>query len=177
MRKKIIQGIGLVVIFGVAAIFSGCEDEKQQESCFDGIQNQNELGIDCGGYCIDCKLHPKMTAKINGAAWTADTAKLDVSYAEGSSILEINAKTSTTYPSMSLIYVGSLTVGTYPLNSSTSYTNDFNSSVAFMNSGTITFSEIKTYERILKGTFSFTCSTQGGTAYTISEGVFEDIKY
>ena len=27
---------------------------KRKPSCFDGIQNQNEIGIDCGGVCPDC---------------------------------------------------------------------------------------------------------------------------
>lgn len=33
---------------------------RPRPSCFDGIQNQNEEGIDCGGICNSCeKVHPK----------------------------------------------------------------------------------------------------------------------
>ena len=52
--KKIVYGIGylaffILVVGGVFSIFSGSE-----ETCSDGIQNQGEEGIDCGGPCEPC---------------------------------------------------------------------------------------------------------------------------
>lgn len=32
-----------------------CDCNNTTETCFDGIQNQNETGIDCGGCCAPCK--------------------------------------------------------------------------------------------------------------------------
>jgi len=33
----------------------GTPADGTQETCFDGIQNQNETGVDCGGVCADCE--------------------------------------------------------------------------------------------------------------------------
>ena len=43
----------LVVALG---FFPGCDSEpvETRETCTDGIQNQDETGIDCGGKCIEC---------------------------------------------------------------------------------------------------------------------------
>lgn len=53
--KKILYGIfwnGLVVLFLVAAYFIWF---KPAQSCTDGVRNQNEQGVDCGGSCISCE--------------------------------------------------------------------------------------------------------------------------
>ena len=54
LLKQLIYGIGfLAVVFllgwGIKAIFFSAPP-----SCFDGVQNQNETGVDCGGSCISC---------------------------------------------------------------------------------------------------------------------------
>lgn len=37
-------------------IFYGCPPDpiQNEPSCIDGIQNQDETGVDCGGKCIEC---------------------------------------------------------------------------------------------------------------------------
>lgn len=43
--------IFLFVMMGAMLITTGCSDD---ETCTDGIQNQDETGIDCGGVCEAC---------------------------------------------------------------------------------------------------------------------------
>ena len=51
----------LLITFSVSLLFLGsCLEEQTNplvngETCTDGIQNQNEAGIDCGGVCIMCE--------------------------------------------------------------------------------------------------------------------------
>lgn len=55
--KKILLLFSLVLLFG-----SSCHktviiiEEYACETCYDGIQNQNETGIDCGGVCFPCDI-------------------------------------------------------------------------------------------------------------------------
>ncbi len=61
MQKRIIIGLAyLLVIFGVGAgavtVYSRLHPYISPGTCFDGIQNQNEIGIDCGGVCASCEI-------------------------------------------------------------------------------------------------------------------------
>lgn len=54
LLKQLIYGIGFLVIvflfgWGVKAVFFSAPP-----SCFDGVRNQGETGVDCGGPCISC---------------------------------------------------------------------------------------------------------------------------
>ncbi|TSD02861.1 MAG: hypothetical protein Athens071426_373 [Parcubacteria group bacterium Athens0714_26] len=54
--KQIIYGIFYLLIvsaisFGVYWFFG-----RPAETCLDNIQNQNEIGVDCGGLCVSCEL-------------------------------------------------------------------------------------------------------------------------
>jgi len=53
--KQIIYGAIFVFFFGFIIFSIITSAFKSAPSCFDGIQNQNETGIDCGGVCVlDC---------------------------------------------------------------------------------------------------------------------------
>ena len=39
----------------VMVVFAGCKKEDPAATCSDGIQNQGETGIDCGGPCDACR--------------------------------------------------------------------------------------------------------------------------
>ena len=176
--KTILKCKAVIVVALISFLFFSCKDEHPViENCFDGIQNQNETGVDCGGICMKCKLDPKMIAKINGSTWSADTGNLAVSYNPNAPLLTITGRTkSTIYPTMTLGYSGSIAVGTYPLSNSTTFTKSFTSQVALINSGTIKFTEVR--NGLIKGTFSFTCTEMGGGATTsITDGVFQDLDY
>lgn len=57
-KKHLINASILVMIFATLFIYSGCskddEDETPAATCSDGIQNQGESGVDCGGPCSAC---------------------------------------------------------------------------------------------------------------------------
>ncbi|WP_422105518.1 hypothetical protein [Winogradskyella sp.] len=53
--KKLSYLIMLVMVVGLTISFQSCEDEYNiPETCFDGKQNGNETGVDCGGDCQPC---------------------------------------------------------------------------------------------------------------------------
>ena len=57
-KQIVIGGVFGVFLFGVVAIIITLlplRKEVVEATCFDGIQNQNEEGTDCGGACISCK--------------------------------------------------------------------------------------------------------------------------
>ena len=46
---------GIMMLFASLVIMScSKEDDKDKGTCFDGIQNQDETGVDCGGVCTAC---------------------------------------------------------------------------------------------------------------------------
>lgn len=174
MTAKIFSGRLLATILATF-LFIGCsqDEPKDFETCFDNIKNQDESGVDCGGICpFQCPA--SMSAKVNGNAWKADSIK--ATFVSGSSLNIRGYLASGYYPSIQLVYIGSLTPGSHALSNGTSYTTDINAIVTFI-SGTITFNNVDSHDRILKGSFNFTCSDQSGTNYVISDGVFEDVPY
>ncbi len=47
-----------LMLFGLAIAgftFQSCKDEENKGTCSDGIQNQDETGVDCGGVCTACR--------------------------------------------------------------------------------------------------------------------------
>ncbi len=56
LLKQFIYGFFYLVLLGMAAVIFYLV-LRPSETCFDGIQNQTETGIDCGDICgIDCEL-------------------------------------------------------------------------------------------------------------------------
>jgi hypothetical protein len=52
-RKKWLRIIvGSIVLIAALAAFIYFNFLKKPETCFDGKQNQNETGVDCGGSCL-----------------------------------------------------------------------------------------------------------------------------
>lgn len=50
---KSFKFFGLMMLFASLVIFS-CSKEEDKGTCSDGIQNQDETGVDCGGVCTAC---------------------------------------------------------------------------------------------------------------------------
>lgn len=66
LSKQIFYGAGylatlFLIIFIVYFIWF-----KPAPTCFDGIQNQNETGVDCGGFCSACEIR---TLKLPETSW------------------------------------------------------------------------------------------------------------
>lgn len=50
-KRKLIIILGLIVLFGTPTSLYIYKKMQKPPSCSDGIQNQNERGVDCGGIC------------------------------------------------------------------------------------------------------------------------------
>jgi len=65
-RRKQLKIISLLVIFFIIlGIIFYFKYFRQAASCFDGKQNQNETGVDCGGVCISCERLTTQNLKID----------------------------------------------------------------------------------------------------------------
>ena len=51
---KSVKLFGLMMIFA-SFLFVGCGKEDDKGTCSDGIKNQDETGVDCGGVCTACR--------------------------------------------------------------------------------------------------------------------------
>ncbi len=156
-----------LIILGL--IHASCRDESPVGgSCFDGIKNQNELDIDCGGVCVK-KCTPVMRAYINGNLWEADSVSASYQQSSQTFILRGRRKSSF-YPLIQIIYIGPLTVGEYSLDPSSGYVSNLSAFVTF-NSGSLQITSINSGERLMEGTFRLTCTdATSGTIYEVTEG-------
>jgi hypothetical protein len=157
-------------------VISSCskKDSTPVETCFDNIKNQNEINVDCGGYCKPCP--QLMTAKINGVLWTADTATISASYSNNGLKFLIKGNAVNFYPQISLVYLGAFASGSHELDHSSSLTPSFTSATTFVSSGTLTISEMDSHTNLVSGSFSFTAS-DGSTNYSVTEGTFMNVNY
>ncbi|MEP7169167.1 MAG: DUF6252 family protein [Bacteroidota bacterium] len=175
IKKNFISSL-IILAFSFFIFFSCAKkDTAEIETCFDNIKNQNEVNIDCGGVCYPCP--QSMTAKINGNSWKADTSTIKSSYSDvGSKFLISGRLTVTPYSQISLVYLGTFSLGSHDLDHSSSFTPDFNSNATFVSSGTLTISELDTRNNVVSGSFNFT-SAGASTTYTVTEGTFVNISY
>lgn len=162
-----------------AILLSSCgkDENKKTETCFDGIMNQDETDVDCGGVCSQlCQYITEMSAKINGNAWTADTAS--AKFTSGSQLFNLNGqKKSSFVPRIQLVYTGTLSLGVHTLGTGTSYLPDISATITF-NSGSMNITKLDSRNSILSGTFSFQCTdTNTGTVYQVTDGVFKNVTY
>jgi hypothetical protein len=166
--------ISLVIPF--LLMLQSCEPEQNtvyvpEPTCDDGILNQNELEIDCGGPCKACP--SRMTAKVDGMAWQA-LGNVTSSTNSGSIIIMAGNSTST----MSMIYTGSFTTGTFNLASAVYQVTATQTSYV-ANGGTITFSQWDNNHKVVSGTFAYTAVETSGTGdqKVITEGTFKYVPF
>ena len=60
----------ILVVALLSILMLGCKKETNKETCNDGIQNQNETGIDCGGPCTACEQTPTCSDGIQNQGET-----------------------------------------------------------------------------------------------------------
>jgi hypothetical protein len=164
-----------ILILSIFGFFSCSKKDKPEiETCIDRIKNQNEINVDCGGYCKPCP--ESMTAKINGNSWQADTATINASYSEAGTKFLLKGNSADFYPQISLVYLGTFSLGDHSLDHSSSLTPSFTGTTTFVSSGTLTISELDTRNNLVSGSFSFTSADVSST-YTVTEGTFLNVNY
>jgi len=144
---------------------------KPFPDCFDGIQNQGETSIDCGGPCLPCP--PKVTAKIDGVPWESGG---NVSGSVAGNQIQISSANGTA--TLNVIHQGPFEAGSYNLYQAL-YMINSPQTTYISNQGTITFLTWDPQNKVVSGTFSFTAFEASGVGDTIqvTDGTFESVIY
>jgi len=166
--------LSFFVIFAVITLSECSKDEDPEEptaSCTDGIQNQDETGVDCGGSCPPC-VYNTMTANIDGTPWSAGS--LQFQYVPGNFWFQGIAAG---FPAakIKVVHKGAYAPGVYNLDADSEYIDE-NDIIYTCTSGTVEFTLFEQTHKIIAGTFSLTAS-DGTTTVTITDGVFQNLQY
>ena len=177
MCTYFIKSFSKLFFLAVILCLSACNTtdtgiSKPFPDCYDGLQNQDETGIDCGGSCAPCPA--KLSAKLDGIPWES-AGNVSGSVANNQLLISSGNGSST----LSLIHNGPFETGTYNLYQalyqvSTPVTTNY-----FSNQGTITFLSWDLQNKMVSGTFSFTAFESSGTGDTIlvTQGIFQSVSY
>jgi len=165
----------LIILLAIfTALFLSCNKtdtavSKPIPDCYDNIQNQGEQGVDCGGPCVPCP--GKMMATIDGQPW--ETIGPITSSVLNNSIFISGSSSNST---ISLIYNGPFSTGTYNLQSAL-YTNP--SGIQYSTTqGTISFSEWNQEDNLVFGSFSFNGYQIGGSdTVFVTSGAFQSVPF
>ncbi len=166
----------MVFLFSMLGMES-CQKEEENNNnedvgtCDDGIKNQGEEGIDCGGPCPTC-IYNEMTAKIDGDDWMA----VSISYQNvpGNFWIEGNSSIAPVRI-IKVVHKGNYETGTYVLDNATSYTDENGTSFTCV-SGDLNITEWDTDINVFAGTFQFT-ATDGTNNVSITNGVINNCQY
>ena len=191
MKKSFIAFfVKTLFIFSVVIFFSECKKKEPIETCSDGIKNQNETDIDCGGTCDACpspKPVPSISANIDGNPWSP----IVISWMNGQEIsctlsgneLRISGTdftgTGSTKFDLTLIDTCGIHIGNFGLSKKT-YLFYLNAQplTCRMDSGEINISKVDTLLKTIDGSFYFDCNdTSGIHFHHVTDGVFKNISY
>lgn len=141
-------------------------------SCADGIMNQGETSVDCGGPCDPC--YPALRARINNQPWTSNSRNAQQT-ATGIRIFGTGQLQNFT-----LWYTGPMETGT--ITSGNGFNGEFRDESGNLysstSSGSITFTTLDTINRKVAGTFSFIGrDTVNSRSILITSGVFTELSY
>jgi len=139
-------------------------------NCYDGIRNNNERGIDCGGPdCLPCA--PKMTALVNGTGWNLAGGYISTQVNTQGTSLFFSGSDSI-FRTISLIHSGPFLAGQYNLAGGLFIEPSPSTTYTAVN-GTIVFSEWDLESKTVKGNFSFDAVSASGDTANIRDGYFE----
>lgn len=120
-------------------------------TCDDGILNQDEEDVDCGGVCPPCEVMG-MTASISGYNWVAKN--IAAAYTGGKLIITAD-NAVTPYWQVILVHDGPAAPGTYALSTQCGLIQMGNPYT--FQSGSITITKFDTQNKVVSGTFTMTC--------------------
>ncbi|MBK7855533.1 MAG: hypothetical protein IPJ79_12065 [Bacteroidetes bacterium] len=187
--KNLNAVLSLIIVSSL--VFCGCKKDSNDdnnnnnttETCSDGIKNQDETDIDCGGVCPACP-SPSFSMTVNGTAWAADTLYCDTSLIGGNIRTFINAQKISNGTSLQLGFSGNLPLNTLidlvsppsgVLVTAKQYIA-LGTIYSTCTSGKITFTKIDYANKKASGTFSnIALSSSGGQTVNITNGSFVNI--
>ncbi len=142
-------------------------------SCADGTRNQGETAVDCGGPCDPC--YARLTASINNQPWSSTSRNAFIS---GPGTIRIYGTNQIN--NITLYYSGPFTPGTVQTGSQ--FTGELRDELGNLftasSGGSITFSTFDTTSRTVSGTYSFIATNSvTGTSKLVTNGVFNVLSY
>jgi hypothetical protein len=146
-------------------------------TCSDGIKNQDEVAIDCGGiHCDSCfsSFPYDMYNNLGGGRYNFDAKVLDVHYLNGVFKITVDI-----HPKLQLDFKAD-SVGTYDFLSSTYIDASGFENFFYYKYGPITITEFDKVHQKISGSFSFTGALGRATSfgqYCDAKGKFKKVKY
>lgn len=144
------------------------DDNGDAATCEDGIQNQGEHDVDCGGPCPPCAIYG-MKARISGFSWVAKN--IAASYSGGKLTIEAD-NGSVPLWFITIVHDGPTEPGSYTMCDGglqqMAQPYDFKS-------GSITITEWDKSNKTVSGTFRMTCAESYDVK--VEDGTFTDIHY
>ncbi len=142
-------------------------------SCSDGIRNQDETAVDCGGACDPC--YPRFSAIINDTLWYATSRNAFISAPGTLRIYGTNQMQNLT-----LYYSGPFAEGI--VSTGTQFQAEFRDENGNLYTstpgGSISFSTFDTTSRTVSGIFSCdVLNTQNGQIFSVASGIITVLTY
>jgi len=175
MKNYLAASLSTILLILMVSMFTACNSDKQDTdpvpTCSDGILNQGEKDVDCGGPCPPCDTIT-LTAEISGYNWVAKNID---AVASGGKLTITADNAVTPLWQVTLVHDGAFSPGTYPLSSSSKLLQLGGNDYTF-SSGSITFTRFDTQNKLVSGTFSakFNSITY---SVNIANGAFTIIPY
>lgn len=180
---KNLKPYALILILLSLAMIISCEKDSSEPSatCNDGLLNQGETGVDCGGPCNPCPipLNPKMTAVVDNYSWEAssinatyrdDTLRIVGEVLGHSTIL---IKTFTDFQEDTLAIEPGLCTFNGTVHQPTPNTLLKLSSLE----GVLIFTTMNQTDHYISGKFNFKGVSQNQDTLEVHNGEFEEIRY
>ena len=160
----------------VGVSFTSCKKQTAEggadfskPNCYDGVKNQDETGIDCGGIC-GTPCNGVVTAIINGSTFTSSTAYGIINNSTSSFQVICNDSVSP-YRNIQLSYTGTFAPGSktaqglyFVINGITYKYYNINTSTA------LSVTSFDTQNKLVSGNFSFKGFASTTDSVIISNG-------
>lgn len=149
-------------------------------NCFDGIKNQNELGIDCGGVC-GTACYGVVTATVNGQNFEASGISSNVQCVidnSTSSFQLLATDVTVPYRTIQLSYTGSFGVGVK--NATGVFSIFLNGNFKPYNQNTTTTFSITNWnsqDSLVAGSFTFKGFASSTDSVVITNGEFINVRF
>lgn len=174
----------IIFILSIVALsVSSCKKQTAEggadlnnPNCFDGIKNQDEIGIDCGGVCgVPCT--GIMTALINGSAFNSSQVYALVNSTMQSCQIISNDSISP-YRNIQLAFNGPFTPGTKVAQGNYFVITGITYKYYNINtSTTLNISSFDAQNKLLSGSFTFKGFASATDSVVITNGVFTNVRY
>jgi len=163
----------LLSLLFVSALIGLTSCSKKTDYCENGILDGDETEIDCGGGCEACPPYATFTATVDGSPYVASNF-FDAGQ-NGSTIYFTTGGTAGTY--VGVTFVGTALNTALPItdaNITLASQGIFNYQLT--DTGSVVLTAIDTERKIISGRVGFS-ATAGPTTKTVSNGVFENVRY